>query len=73
MRNGIMGCWLDCYDADTVACKLKVHHNARQGARYVYRTDIANLSNKTCIAFSNMRIDAAVSAEVAHAVLHHWQ
>ena len=49
--------------------KLKVHHNARQGARYVYdATDIANLSNKTCIAFSNMRIDAAVSAEVLRAV-----
>ena len=48
--------------------KLKVHHNARQGARYVCTTDIANLSNKTCIAFSNMRIDAAVSAEVLRAV-----
>ena len=29
---------------------------------------LANLSNKNCIAFSNMRIDAAVSAEVLHAI-----
>ena len=48
--------------------KLKVHHNARQGPRYVCTTDIANLTNKNCIAFSNMRIDAAVSAEVLRAV-----
>ena len=48
--------------------KLKVHHNERKGARYVCTTDIANLSNKNCIAFSNMRIDAAVSAEVLRAV-----
>jgi excisionase family DNA binding protein len=48
--------------------KLKVHHNERRGARYVCTTDIANLSNKNCIAFSNMRIDAAVSAEVLCAV-----
>src|ERR1700751_6310319 len=34
----------------------------------VCTTDIANLSNKNCIAFSNMRIDAAVSAEVLRAV-----
>ena len=48
--------------------KLKVHHNERKGARYVCTTDIANLSNKNCIAFSNMRIDTAVSAEVLRAV-----
>jgi DNA invertase Pin-like site-specific DNA recombinase len=48
--------------------KLKVHHNSRQGPRYVCTTDIANLTNKNCIAFSNMRIDAAVSAEVLRAV-----
>src|SRR6516162_3761560 len=48
--------------------KLKVHHNERNGARYVCTTDIANLSNKNCIAFSNMRIDAAMSAEVLRAV-----
>lgn len=48
--------------------KLQVHHNARQGPRYVCTTDIANLTNKNCIAFSNMRIDAAVSAEVLRAV-----
>ena len=45
-----------------------MHHNERKGARYVCTTDIANLSNKNCIAFSNMRIDAAVSAEVLRAV-----
>jgi excisionase family DNA binding protein len=48
--------------------KLKVHHNERRGARYLCTTDIANLSNKNCIAFSNMRIDAAVSAEVLSAI-----
>ena len=45
-----------------------MHHNARQGPRYVCTTDIANLTNKNCIAFSNRRIDAAVSAEVLRAV-----
>src|ERR1700733_653818 len=48
--------------------RLKVHHNERQGARYICNTEIGNLSNKNCIAFSNMRIDAAVSAEVLHAI-----
>lgn len=48
--------------------KLKVHHNTRQGPRYVCTTDVASLTNKTCIAFSNMRIDTAVSAEVLRAV-----
>jgi excisionase family DNA binding protein len=48
--------------------KLKVHHNERHGARYVCNTETGNLSNKNCIAFSNMRIDAAVSAEVLHAI-----
>jgi len=48
--------------------KLKVHHNERHGARYVCNTEIGNLSNRNCIAFSNMRIDAAVSAEVLHAI-----
>ena len=48
--------------------RLKVHHNERHGARYVCNTEIGNLSNKNCIAFSNMRIDAAVSAEVLHAI-----
>ncbi len=49
--------------------RLKVHHNERQGARYICNTEIGNLSNKNCISFSNMRIDAAVSAEVLHAIL----
>ncbi len=48
--------------------RLKVHHNKRHGARYICNTEIGNLSNKNCIAFSNMRIDAAVSAEVLHAI-----
>ena len=48
--------------------RLKVHHNERHGARYICNTEIGNLSNKNCIAFSNMRIDAAVSAEVLHAI-----
>ena len=48
--------------------KLKVLHNQRHGARYVCNTEIGNLSNKNCIAFSNMRIDTAVSAEVLRAI-----
>jgi hypothetical protein len=48
--------------------KLKVLRNQRHGARYVYNTEIGNLSNKNCIAFSYMRIDAAVSAEVLRAI-----
>jgi Recombinase zinc beta ribbon domain len=48
--------------------KLKVLHNQRHGARYVCNTEIGNLSNKNCIAFSNMRIDAAVSTEVLRAI-----
>ena len=48
--------------------KLKVLHNQRHGARYVCNTEIGNLSNKNCIAFSNKRIDAAVSAEVLRAI-----
>ena len=48
--------------------KLKVLHNQRRGARYVCNTEIGNLSNKNCIAFSNMRIDAAVSAEALRAI-----
>jgi excisionase family DNA binding protein len=48
--------------------KLKVLHNQRHGARYVCNTEIGNLSNKNCIAFSNMRIDAAVSADVLRAI-----
>src|SRR5271165_2532895 len=48
--------------------KLKVLHNQRHGARYVCNTEIGNLSDKNCIAFSNVRIDAAVSAEVLRAI-----
>jgi hypothetical protein len=43
-------------------------HKQRHGARYVCNTEIGNLSNKNCIAFSNVRIDAAVSAEVLRAI-----
>ena len=49
-------------------CRLKVLHNQRHSARYVCNTEIGNLSNKNCIAFSNNRIDAAVSAEVLRAI-----
>jgi excisionase family DNA binding protein len=48
--------------------KLKVLHNQRHGARYVCSTEIGSLSNKNCIAFSNLRIDAAISAEVLRAI-----
>jgi excisionase family DNA binding protein len=48
--------------------KLKVLHNQRRGARYVCNTEMGWLTNKNCIAFSNMRIDAAVSAEVLRTI-----
>ena len=48
--------------------KLKVLHNAHHGARYICNTEMDYLRNKKCIAFSNMRIDAAVSAEVLRAI-----
>ena len=46
--------------------KLKVHHNGLRGvARYLCNdTDVNHGRRTKCIAFGNMRIDAAVSAEV---------
>ena len=46
--------------------KLKVQHNGRRGiARYLCNDTTINHGRQTkCIAFGNMRIDAAVSAEV---------
>jgi len=48
--------------------KLKVLHHARRDARYVCNAEMDNASDKKCIAFSNMRVDAAVSAEVLRAI-----
>jgi excisionase family DNA binding protein len=48
--------------------KIKVLHNERSGARYVCNAEVNAPTNKKCIAFSNMRIDAAVSAEVLHTI-----
>jgi excisionase family DNA binding protein len=67
VRNGI-GLLVGLLRCGHCGRKLKVHHNERHGARYICNTEIGNLSNKNCIAFSNMRIDAAVSAEVLHAI-----
>jgi hypothetical protein len=46
--------------------KLKVQHNGLRGvARYVCNdADVNHAAKRKCIAFGNMRIDAAVSAEV---------
>jgi hypothetical protein len=46
--------------------KLKVLHNGPRGvARYLCNDATVNHGRRTkCIAFGNMRIDAAVSAEV---------
>jgi excisionase family DNA binding protein len=45
--------------------KLKVHHNGAGVARYMCNDSKVNYRQRvTCIAFGNMRIDAAVSAEV---------
>jgi excisionase family DNA binding protein len=48
--------------------KLKVLHHSRRDARYVCSTHIDPSTEKTCTAFSNMRIDAAVSSEVLRAI-----
>jgi excisionase family DNA binding protein len=45
--------------------KLKVLHNGLRGvARYLCNDTTVNHGRQSCIAFGNMRIDAAVSAEV---------
>src|SRR5271169_4102882 len=48
--------------------KLKVLHHARRDTRYVCNAEVDYATDKKCIAFSNMRVDAAVSAEVMHAI-----
>src|SRR5690242_13420918 len=48
--------------------KLKVLHHARRDTRYICNAEMDYASDKKCISFSNMRIDAAVSMEVLGAV-----
>ena len=48
--------------------KLKVLHHARRDTRYVCNAEMDYAPDKKCIAFSNMRVDAAVSAEVLRAI-----
>ena len=48
--------------------KFKVLHHSRRDARYVCASHVDPSSEKGCTAFSNMRIDAAVSAEVLRAI-----
>jgi excisionase family DNA binding protein len=50
--------------------KLKVQHNGLRGvARYVCNdADVNHATNRKCIAFGNMRVDAAVSAEVLRVI-----
>jgi excisionase family DNA binding protein len=49
--------------------KLRVQHNGRRGvARYLCRDAKGHGFRETCIAFGNMRIDAAVSEEVLRVI-----
>ncbi|HEY1430303.1 MAG TPA: recombinase family protein [Stellaceae bacterium] len=50
--------------------KLKVQHNGLRGvARYVCNdADVNHATKRKCIAFGNMRVDAAVSAEVLRVI-----
>lgn len=48
--------------------KFKVLHHSRRDARYVCASHVDPSSEKGCSAFSNMRIDAAVSTEVLRAI-----
>ena len=50
--------------------KLKVQHNGLRGvARYVCNdADVNHATHRKCIAFGNMRVDAAVSAEVLRVI-----
>lgn len=48
--------------------KFKVHHHSRRDARYVCGSHVDPSTEKGCTAFSNMRIDQAVSAEVLRAI-----
>ena len=48
--------------------KLKVLHHSRRDTRYICNREMDYASDKKCIAFSSMRIDAAVSAEVLRVI-----
>jgi excisionase family DNA binding protein len=48
--------------------RLKVLHHARRDTRYICNAEMDYASDKKCVGFSNMRIDAAVSAEVLDAI-----
>jgi len=48
--------------------KLKVLHHAHRDTRYICNREMDYASDKKCIAFSNLRIDAAVSAEVLRVI-----
>ena len=48
--------------------KLKVLHHAHRDTRYICNAEMDYASDKKCVGFSNMRIDAAVSAEVLRAI-----
>ncbi len=48
--------------------RLKVLHHARRDTRYICNAEMDYASDKKCVGFSNMRIDAAVSAEVLCAI-----
>ncbi len=48
--------------------KFKVLHDSRRDARYICASHVDPSNEKGCSAFSNMRIDAAVSAEVLRAI-----
>ena len=48
--------------------KFKVLHHSRRDARYVCASHVDPSRENGCTAFSNMRIDAAVSAEVLGAI-----
>jgi len=45
-----------------------VLHHARRDTRYICNAEMDYASDKKCITFSNMRVDAAVSAEVLRAI-----
>lgn len=48
--------------------RLKVLHHARRDTRYICNREMDYASDKKCIAFNNMRVDAAVSAEVLRVI-----
>src|SRR3954451_17964263 len=50
--------------------KLRVHHNGQRGiARYLcVEASINHAGRNKCISFGNMRVDAAVSAEVLRVI-----